>query len=62
MDPKNARQVADEFISLVRESTSKARKAMGIIIVTHNAEMANLADSIYQLQEGRLRVRKEVIK
>jgi lipoprotein-releasing system ATP-binding protein len=54
LDPKNAKQVAQELMELLSESKNNGLARPGIVLATHNWQLAAQAQSIYRLEEGRL--------
>ncbi|MFC1520830.1 ABC transporter ATP-binding protein [Elusimicrobiota bacterium] len=47
LDPKNARQIAGDFVSM-------ARKKLSAVLVTHNLDIAKMADRVLELKNGIL--------
>jgi len=54
LDPKNAKQVAQELMELLSESKNNGLARPGIVLATHNWQLAAQAQAIYRLEEGRL--------
>ena len=55
LDPKNAKEVAEILMGVLDESPKDRQNILGMVVVTHNMEVAKRADTVYELREGKLR-------